>query len=207
MNISSTQGLCSDPSELAYDASKHALEALTGVLAKEVGVFGIRTVVVNLGSFRTAFATSGDRAGLGVGKGGADDSDGHEPSQRYERVEGKTDKQAESEKENDPYTDPYHPVKQRIDMVMKLASVPDAAKGDPVKGASILFDAVMRTPGSVVDEALAAQEVERSGGLRLERLFVGSDGPPKIRRQVEVLRMQIESCEEVARFSDADDVR
>lgn len=136
VNISSTQGLRCAPGELSYDASKHALEALSGVLAQEIEVFGIRTIVVNLGSFRTNFSTSGERAGH------ASDS---------------------VVDENDPYADETHPVRKRVDMVKKYSSIPNSARGDVDKGVRVLFDAVMSTAGTEAEKALSSQRVK--GGL------------------------------------------
>lgn len=175
VNISSTQGLRCAPGELSYDASKHALEALSGVLATEVKVFGIRTMVVNLGSFRTSFATSGERAGF--------DSDG-------------------GQAENDPYAEESHPVRTRIDMVKKYASIPNAARGDVDKGAAILFDGVMGTARSEAEKALASQK--DMGGV--ERLLIGSDGYVVIEQQVQGLLSQVVGCETVSKMADADDV-
>ncbi|ORY65164.1 uncharacterized protein BCR38DRAFT_408899 [Pseudomassariella vexata] len=132
INISSTQGLCTSPGEIAYDASKHALEAMTSILGTETSPFGIRTMVVNLGSFHTAFATSGERAGLVA------------PT-------------ADSGADDDPYLQPEHPVQQRLAMAMKYAKTSTGARGDTKKGAALLFDAAMKTPGSEAYEALEKQ--------------------------------------------------
>lgn len=195
-NISSTQGLCCDPAELAYEASKHALEALSGVIAHEIQPFGIRTLVANLGSFRTAFATSGDREGLSSSASRTSDT-------------SSTDKNASAppSSSDDPYTDPSHPTRKRIDMVMKLANVPNVARGDPAKGAAILFDAIMCTPGSEADAALHKQRSDAATVGPLERILIGSDGWPKIHGSIEALKMQVEVCEKVAKLSNADDVK
>ena len=187
-NISSTQGLTCDPAELAYESSKHALEGLSGVLAAEVLPFGIRTISVNLGSFRTGFATSGERAGLQAPEKSGEDVEGGLP---------------------DAYADP-HPAGKRIDMVRKYASMPRAARGDPAKGAKVVFEAVMRTKGSEVDKAMEKQReaIKTEGAVnKLERLVLGSDAQPKIKRQLEYLRLQVESCQAVSSLANADDVK
>ncbi|KAK5082786.1 hypothetical protein LTR05_006667 [Lithohypha guttulata] len=190
VNISSTQGLCPDPSEIAYDASKHALEALSGVLASEVAYFGVRVINVNLGSFRTAFATSGDRAGMSSGPRTQAGS-GADNSQIWEA----------------PYDDPDHPATSRVNMVMKFANVPDAARGDPGKGAKILFDAIMRTEGSAAEAALARLRDSNGSEGGLERLVIGSDAWPKIVEQVKRLNVQVQNCQDVVNLSNADDVQ
>lgn len=186
VNISSTQGLTCDPSELAYDVSKHALEALSDVLAKEVAPWDVRVINANLGSFRSGFATSGDRAGMTSGP-------------------GQTDEEAIWRA---PYNDESHPATARVNMVMKYANVPDAAKGDVQKGAEILFDAITRREGSAADEALRKQrefiDSSKSKVSRIERLFIGSDGWPKIDEQAKQLRFQVDSCQTVAKMSDAE---
>jgi len=189
VNISSTQGLACDPSEVAYEASKHALEGMSGVLAAEVHPFGIRTVVVNLGSFRTGFAL-GDSAGTGS------------VDARF-RSGGNGD---------DPYQDPSHPVKKRIEGVLKFANMPGAARGDPAKGAKVVFDAVVKMEGSKADEALQQQRNAMSAGemgsvSKVERLILGSDAQPKIEMQRQWFNMQVESCQAVSAEADADEVR
>ena len=188
VNVSSTQGLCCDPGEPAYETSKHALEAMSGVLAQEVDVFGIRVLVANLGSFRTGFATSGDRAGF----------DGNEQ---------KRDKEASSgANKSDPYGTQTHPVQQRIDMVKKFANIPNAARGDPAKGAAILFDAIMMRERSEARDALERQAGAKEKVNALERLVIGSDGWPKIEQQVKWLGTQIGSCETLSKLANAEDV-
>ncbi|MFC4911973.1 oxidoreductase [Actinomadura gamaensis] len=59
VQMSSMGGRLSFPGVGAYSASKHALEGLTLALAGEVAGFGIRTLIVEPGSFRTSFAGSG----------------------------------------------------------------------------------------------------------------------------------------------------
>lgn len=194
VNVSSTQGLCVDPSEAGYDASKHALEAMSGVLAAETGVFGVRVMVVNLGSLRTGFARGGERAGLGRATEGQ-----HEHQQRDE-----------TSNISDPYDDPDHPVARRMANVKKLVDVPGLARGDPGKTAAVLFDAVMKTEGSVVDGVLEAQrqrtliDAKGSGIGRVERLVLGSDAQPKIERAVERLRGDVEACRIVSGLVEAD---
>lgn len=60
INVSSTQGLTSDPGEFVYDSSKHALEAMSESLAAEVRPFGIQTVIVEPGAFRTNLAAAAE---------------------------------------------------------------------------------------------------------------------------------------------------
>lgn len=191
VNVSSTQGLACDPSELAYDASKHALEAFSGVLAKEVAPWNIRVINANLGSFRSGFATSGDRAGMASAP------------------KTKTgDDAVENEIWRAPYDDPEHPATARVNMVMKYANVPNAAKGDTEKGAQILFDAITQKKGSPADEALKKQREYIANSAtkvnRVERLLIGSDGWPKIRAAADQLNFSIDSCQPVAKLSDAE---
>ena len=180
VNISSTQGLACDAAEMAYESSKHALEGMSGVLAKEVAPFEIRVLVVNLGSFRTAFAL-GDKAAV--------------------RVDGNVDGE-------NPYADENHPAKQRVDMVMKLANIPDAAKGDVNKGAEVIFNAAVKTTGTEVDKALQRQrdDISKQGETavtRIERLILGSDAMPKLTRQANALGLQLNSCDIAASLADA----
>jgi len=193
VNISSTQGVACDPAEVAYEASKHALEGMSGVLAAEVHPLGIRTVVVNLGSFRTGFAL-GDSSGAGS-------------------VDPEFQKQdAEGEDGDNPYRDLAHPVRKRIDACLKFAKMPEAARGDPRKGARVLFDVVMKREGSKADEALGKQreaiETGKGGSAsKIERLILGSDALPKIERQSRWFDMQVESCRAVSSEADADGVK
>jgi NAD(P)-dependent dehydrogenase (short-subunit alcohol dehydrogenase family) len=53
VNISSAAAHFAAPACTAYSASKFALEGLSEALAREVGVFGIKVVVVAPGGFRT----------------------------------------------------------------------------------------------------------------------------------------------------------
>jgi len=57
MNMSSMTGLVTNPPNIYYSASKHALEAITEGLAKEVEPFGIRVTAIEPGAFRTDWAT------------------------------------------------------------------------------------------------------------------------------------------------------
>lgn len=57
MNMSSMTGLVTNPPNIYYSATKHALEALTEGLAKEVEPFGIRVSAIEPGAFRTDWAT------------------------------------------------------------------------------------------------------------------------------------------------------
>jgi len=55
--MSSMTGLVTNPPNLYYSCTKHALEALTEGLAKEVAPFGIRVTAIEPGAFRTDYAT------------------------------------------------------------------------------------------------------------------------------------------------------
>lgn len=197
LNVSSTQGLAGDPSEVAYDASKHALEGMSKVLAAEVATFGIRVIVANLGSFRTQF--SGKGASTAAASTAIADSD----------ATGVSVSNQNSVDDDDAYG-PAHPVAKRIAMVQKYSKVPNAARGDVDKGASVLFDAVMMTGGTAVDETLQRQRewsVQKNDGRgRVERLVLGSDALPKIQGVVEQFAMEVESCKGLLRCVDADDV-
>lgn len=57
INMSSMTGLVTNPPNIYYSCTKHALEALTEGLAKEVEPFGIRVSAVEPGAFRTDWAT------------------------------------------------------------------------------------------------------------------------------------------------------
>jgi NAD(P)-dependent dehydrogenase (short-subunit alcohol dehydrogenase family) len=57
VNISSMTGLVTNPPNTYYSATKHALEAVTEGLAKEVASFGIRVTAVEPGAFRTDYVT------------------------------------------------------------------------------------------------------------------------------------------------------
>lgn len=58
MNISSSAGFYAAPACAAYAASKFALEAISEALAREVGVFGIRVLLIEPGAFRTNLNSS-----------------------------------------------------------------------------------------------------------------------------------------------------
>ncbi|NQX88221.1 MAG: SDR family NAD(P)-dependent oxidoreductase [Halioglobus sp.] len=57
INMSSMTGLVTNPPNTYYSCTKHALEALTEGLAKEVEPFGIRVTAIEPGAFRTDWAT------------------------------------------------------------------------------------------------------------------------------------------------------
>lgn len=57
INMSSMTGLVTNPPNIYYSCTKHALEALTEGLAKEVSAFGIRVTAIEPGAFRTDWAT------------------------------------------------------------------------------------------------------------------------------------------------------
>ncbi|MFG3009317.1 oxidoreductase [Streptomyces cinerochromogenes] len=59
VQMSSMGGRRSFPGVGAYSATKFALEGLTEALAAEVAPFGIKTLIVEPGSFRTSFAGGG----------------------------------------------------------------------------------------------------------------------------------------------------
>jgi NAD(P)-dependent dehydrogenase (short-subunit alcohol dehydrogenase family) len=61
VQISSMGGQVTMPGFGAYCSAKFALEGLSESLAAEVGPLGIRTLVVEPGSFRTAFGGAGMR--------------------------------------------------------------------------------------------------------------------------------------------------
>ena len=56
VNLSSVNGKVAQPLAGFYAASKHALEALSEALYFEVGHFGVRTVVIEPGYFRTSLS-------------------------------------------------------------------------------------------------------------------------------------------------------
>lgn len=58
VNLSSVAGLNAVPTAGLYAASKHALEAISESLSKEVAAFGIRVLIVEPGAIRTQFLTS-----------------------------------------------------------------------------------------------------------------------------------------------------
>ncbi|KAI0860837.1 NAD(P)-binding protein [Xylaria cubensis] len=59
VQISSVLGLAVLPALGMYCASKFALEAISEALSQETSSFGIRTLIVNLGTFRTNFLSPG----------------------------------------------------------------------------------------------------------------------------------------------------
>lgn len=58
VNVSSLAGFYGAPATTAYSASKFALSGFSEALATEVGVFGIRVLLVEPGSFRTNLVTN-----------------------------------------------------------------------------------------------------------------------------------------------------
>ena len=56
INMSSIAGIGAAPGFGMYNASKFAVEGLSEALAQEVGVFGIKVMIVEPGPFRTEFA-------------------------------------------------------------------------------------------------------------------------------------------------------
>ncbi|HEX2314127.1 MAG TPA: oxidoreductase [Thermomonospora sp.] len=89
VQMSSMGGRFSFPGVGGYSATKFALEGLTEALAQEVAPFGIKTLIVEPGAFRTSFAGSGalrqsaplDAYADTVGpvRAGLPDSDGRQP--------------------------------------------------------------------------------------------------------------------------------
>lgn len=199
MNVSSTQGLVADASELAYDASKHALESMSATLAAEVAPFGIRVIVASLGSLRTAFATSGDRNQI-------------QSPQKHSGFVSNSTTASESDlaSQEDPYEQPDHPVKARMTACMNFAKTPKAARGDADKASRILFSGVMKNPRSAVNEALGQQREDNRknapGKGRIERLVLGTDGYPKLELEAKRLQLEIESCRKVVGMADSDDL-
>ncbi|KAI0425528.1 NAD(P)-binding protein [Xylaria sp. FL1042] len=59
VQISSLLGLTVFPALGMYSASKYALEAISEAISQETSSFGIRILIVNLGSFRTNFLAPG----------------------------------------------------------------------------------------------------------------------------------------------------
>jgi len=57
VNVSSMTGIVTNPPNTYYSCTKHALEALTEGLAKEVAPFGIRVSAIEPGAFRTDYVT------------------------------------------------------------------------------------------------------------------------------------------------------
>jgi NAD(P)-dependent dehydrogenase (short-subunit alcohol dehydrogenase family) len=57
INVSSMTGIVTNPPNTYYSASKHALEALTEGLAKEVAPFGIAVTAIEPGAFQTDYIT------------------------------------------------------------------------------------------------------------------------------------------------------
>lgn len=57
VNVSSMTGIVTNPPNTYYSCTKHALEALTEGLAKEVAPFGIRVSAIEPGAFQTDYVT------------------------------------------------------------------------------------------------------------------------------------------------------
>ena len=57
VNVSSMTGIVTNPPNTYYSATKHALEALTEGLSKEVGPLGIRVCAIEPGAFQTDYIT------------------------------------------------------------------------------------------------------------------------------------------------------
>jgi NAD(P)-dependent dehydrogenase (short-subunit alcohol dehydrogenase family) len=57
VNISSMTGLVANPPNIYYASTKHALEAVTEGLSKELAPFGIRVTAIEPGAFRTDYVT------------------------------------------------------------------------------------------------------------------------------------------------------
>ncbi|GAB3914459.1 hypothetical protein GCM10011575_44930 [Microlunatus endophyticus] len=62
VNIGSRAGLGPDAGSSIYNASKYALEGITGALALELAPFGIQATVIEPGVFRTDFLDSSSLA-------------------------------------------------------------------------------------------------------------------------------------------------
>lgn len=60
VNISSMSGRIARPFSAAYDATKHALEAVSDGLREELAPFGVRVIVVQPGYTRTGFTAAAD---------------------------------------------------------------------------------------------------------------------------------------------------
>ena len=57
INVSSMTGIVTNPPNTYYSATKHALEALTEGLSKEVGPLGIKVCAIEPGAFQTDYIT------------------------------------------------------------------------------------------------------------------------------------------------------
>jgi NAD(P)-dependent dehydrogenase (short-subunit alcohol dehydrogenase family) len=53
VNVGSSAGFFAAPACTAYAASKFAVEGISEALAREIGVFGIRVILIEPGAFRT----------------------------------------------------------------------------------------------------------------------------------------------------------
>jgi NAD(P)-dependent dehydrogenase (short-subunit alcohol dehydrogenase family) len=66
VNVSSMAGIVTNPPNTYYSCTKHALEALTEGLAKEVGPLGIKVCAIEPGAFRTDYVTRSIRQAADV---------------------------------------------------------------------------------------------------------------------------------------------
>jgi NAD(P)-dependent dehydrogenase (short-subunit alcohol dehydrogenase family) len=60
VNISSMSGRVARPFSAIYDATKHALEALSDGLREELAPFGVQVIVIQPGYIRTGFSVAAD---------------------------------------------------------------------------------------------------------------------------------------------------
>ncbi len=86
LQLSSISGLASFPFVGMYCASKHALEAISEALAKEVEPFGIKVTLIEPGRFRTDFA--GRSLGLPEVKPGPYEELTRQRIQMYAEIDG-----------------------------------------------------------------------------------------------------------------------
>jgi len=110
VTIGSRAGLGHDAGSALYDASKHALEGVTGSLALEVAPFGIQATVIEPGVFRTDFLDPSSLVRTGNHIADYDDGPAGEQQRAWIR-------------ENN-----------------------HLQFGDPVKGAKLIYEAVMTDP-------------------------------------------------------------
>lgn len=92
MNVSSIGGLHGYPSNGVYCATKFAVEGITEALAAEVAPFGLSTVIVEPGYFRTAFlsgATSAAAANLAPENPAYNGTVAHEAREAFWKYNGK----------------------------------------------------------------------------------------------------------------------
>lgn len=83
INVSSILGRFSLPLEGLYCATKHAVEAISDALRREVAGFGVNVVIVEPGMIRTGFDAT---AGATVSKYGAEGSPYAEPMKRFQAM-------------------------------------------------------------------------------------------------------------------------